>query len=325
MPTDGNDFCFSSPTRNDLKVESRMCFVDFVSGSVLSDSALHHRGKKCPGEPFTVSTAGAGPMMSTMVPGSCRQIPNLRTDNHPRNHLLGGQGPGNGATTNRPQLSLHYTAALHTMEELRMSQRVRRSAAAVLKAAAKRSVAPTLVYHARVLASAAARLRPSILHATRRLAASVACSLFVLKHRALRAGARCGAAVRQWRAAVHTQKLLSGIRLACAIRWVIQSAEVRRRTQKAQGRLPVGGLHQARQAWLLGRYAAGKRLLLAARRMLKKRWAAYQLAAFIKRGKLGKYAAGKRLLLSPGCPKDAGEEELGSASNGRSIKWDPNS
>ena len=121
--------------------------------------------------------------------------------------------------------------------------------------AAKRSVTPTLVYHARVLATAVAKLRPSALPAARRLAASVARCLFVLKRRA---GVRWGAAVRQWKAALHTQKL-SGIRLAsmaCAIRRLIQSAE------------------------------------------LKKRRVAYRLASFITRGKLGRYAAGKRLLLA---------------------------
>ena len=151
--------------------------------------------------------------------------------------------------------------ARNTMEELRVMQKIRRGAVAVLKAAAKRSVTPALVYHARVLATAVGRLRPSALPAARRLAASVARCLFVLKRRA---GARLGAAVRHWKAALHAQKMRSGILLACAIRRLIESAELKKRRAACS-------LASVLKRGKLGRYAAGKRLALAARRLLERK------------------------------------------------------
>ena len=58
-------------------------------------SALHHMGKQCPGEPSTLSSLtqlhllpARRPMMRTIVPPSCRRIPSLSlmTQSHPWNH-----------------------------------------------------------------------------------------------------------------------------------------------------------------------------------------------------------------------------------------------
>ena len=56
-------------------------------------SALHHRGKQCPGESFAVPILiqlhllqGRRTMMKTMFPRYFRRIPHLRTHNHPWNH-----------------------------------------------------------------------------------------------------------------------------------------------------------------------------------------------------------------------------------------------